>query len=42
MLEFAQLLTVKGKDGGWWMAQLCRTWLSESDQLEGNQCKQQI
>ena len=45
MLEFAQLLTIKGKDGERWTVDcstLQDTWLSQSDQLEGNKYKQQI
>ena len=45
MFEFAQLLTIKGKDGERWTVDgstLQDTWLSQSDQLEGNKCKQQI
>ena len=45
MLEFAQLLTIKGKEGERWTGDgstLQDTWLNQSDQLEGNQCKQQI
>ena len=39
MLEFAQLLTIKGKDGERWTVDgstLQDTWLGQSDQLEGN------
>ena len=45
MLELAQLLTTKGKDGERWTVDgltLQDTWLSQNDQLEGTKCKQQI
>ena len=45
MLEFAQPLTIKGKDGERWTldgSTLQDTKEKSSDQLEGNKCKQQI